>query len=300
MSTKALVVKADVGAAELLRIGEKFPIYRSALNGFVSYLKGCEENPYRSFERFIEAARGYLAERKRRMSPSSLAVDAAAIKKAIRELAENHDLKSSEWLLVEKELKRIKPTRPATVAIGREKVLTAEEVRAVIEGATERIGLMVEFLYTTGTRINEALGIRPRDIIPTSNGHYAVRVLGKRSEHRDLKVSHDLLERIRKCFRGNRYLFETRGTSGKPYAYEYVTRQIRKVGERVLGKRISAHTLRHSFATRALQKTRKIKALSAYLGHSSTSVTLDMYVHEEFSQEDLDSVWEELREAPQG
>ncbi len=44
----------------------------------------------------------------------------------------------------------------------------------------------------------------------------------------------------------------------------------------------------------------QIKALSAYLGHSSTSVTLDMYVHKEFSQEDLDSVWEELREAPKG
>ncbi len=68
----------------------------------------------------------------------------------------------------------------------------------------------------------------------------------------------------------------------------------------MLGKRFSAHTLRHSFATTALEKTRKIKALSVYLGHSSTSVTLDMYVHEEFSQEDLNSVWEELREAPQG
>ncbi len=49
----------------------------------------------------------------------------------------------------------------------------------------------------------------------------------------------------------------------------------------MLNRDISAHKLRHSFATIKIAKTGKIKAVSEYLGHSSTSITLDMYVHEE-------------------
>lgn len=301
MSTE-LTVKQAAGPEELQRIGDRFPVYRSSLRGFVSYLEDltahgrCLEDPYGSFESFMSAARSYLTSREKTVSPATVAVDGTAIKKAIRELAKDSDLTSSAWSHVERELRSIRVIQPASVAIGREKVLSPIEVRLVIEGATERIGLMIEFLYATGTRINEALGIRLQDVASTVNGHFQIRVLGKRSKYRDLKVSKDLVERMRKCFGGKAYLFETRGESEKPYAYEYVTREIGRIGRRVLGKRISAHTLRHSFATRALSKTRKIKALSAYLGHASTSTTLDMYVHEEFSEEDLAGVWQELRE----
>lgn len=39
------------------------------------------------------------------------------------------------------------------------------------------------------------------------------------------------------------------------------------------------HTLRHTFATRAVEVGFEIKTLSEILGHSTTSVTLDRYVH---------------------
>ncbi len=39
------------------------------------------------------------------------------------------------------------------------------------------------------------------------------------------------------------------------------------------------HTLRHTFATRAVEVGFEIKTLSEILGHSSTTVTLDRYVH---------------------
>lgn len=39
------------------------------------------------------------------------------------------------------------------------------------------------------------------------------------------------------------------------------------------------HTLRHTFATRAVEVGFDIKTLSEILGHSSTTVTLDRYVH---------------------
>lgn len=39
------------------------------------------------------------------------------------------------------------------------------------------------------------------------------------------------------------------------------------------------HTLRHSFATRCVEVGFELKTLSEILGHSSTSVTLQRYVH---------------------
>ena len=42
------------------------------------------------------------------------------------------------------------------------------------------------------------------------------------------------------------------------------------------------HTLRHTFATRAIEAGFEIKSLSEILGHSSTSVTLNRYVHSSF------------------
>ena len=42
--------------------------------------------------------------------------------------------------------------------------------------------------------------------------------------------------------------------------------------------------LRHSFATRCIEKGADSKALSEILGHSSVKITLDIYVHSNMEQ----------------
>ena len=42
---------------------------------------------------------------------------------------------------------------------------------------------------------------------------------------------------------------------------------------------IHAHTFRHTFATRAVEVGFEIKSLSEVLGHSTTTITLERYVH---------------------
>ena len=42
---------------------------------------------------------------------------------------------------------------------------------------------------------------------------------------------------------------------------------------------VHAHTLRHTFATRAIEVGFEIKSLSEILGHSNTTITLERYVH---------------------
>ena len=39
------------------------------------------------------------------------------------------------------------------------------------------------------------------------------------------------------------------------------------------------HTLRHTFATRAVEVGFEIKSLSEVLGHATTAITLERYVH---------------------
>ena len=44
-------------------------------------------------------------------------------------------------------------------------------------------------------------------------------------------------------------------------------------------KNVTFHTLRHTFATRCVEMDFEIKGLSEILGHASTAITLDRYVH---------------------
>ena len=53
------------------------------------------------------------------------------------------------------------------------------------------------FLRTIGLRISELIGIRLEDVT-AADAHYMVRVLGKGQKHRIVKVSGNLVERVRR------------------------------------------------------------------------------------------------------
>ncbi len=112
-----------------------------------------------------------------------------------------------------------------------------------------------------------------------------MRILGKGQKERQVRVRRELVDRVRSCFHGKTFLFERRG--GAQYTRQHVSRGIRAAGQVVLKRRISAHTLRHTFATLQIRKTHKVKGVSLYLGHSSTAITQDMYVHEELDLDEL-------------
>ena len=189
-------------------------------------------------------------------------------------------------------LKEIRGLKQNTRAIGTSKTLTHEEIRILLRAMPLRVKLFTEFLLTTGARISEATGILLKDIRSEAGrgGPYStIRLIGKGAKERTLKVRQDLVLRINKAFGGEAcrtYLFMTK--FGNRYDSAYVSGQIRLAGRTHLGRTISAHTMRHTFATIQIRKNRKVKALSVYLGHSSTAITQDMYIHEELDLEDLD------------
>lgn len=172
-----------------------------------------------------------------------------------------------------------------SAAVGQSKTLTESEYDRLVVGArSERQGCFIRFLWQTGCRVSEMCGAELRNCRREGDVIH-IRVMGKGRKEREILVRADLFERILEVFGGDRYLIETAG--GKRYDRSYISRQIAKLGRQILGRTISAHKLRHSFATRMIAKTHKISAVSKYLGHSSVSTTLAMYNHEELDLVEL-------------
>lgn len=170
-------------------------------------------------------------------------------------------------------------------AVGSEKVISPDEYQRMMEWtSSERLRCFLETLWLSGCRVSEILSIRPEDV--KEQGMLAdCRVLGKGAKERHIRLPLALVERIRETFGEGPYLFSTE--NGNRYSRCYVSGAIRRIADRALGRKLSAHCLRHSFATRIIGKTHKIAATSTYLGHSSPSITLGMYVHESLESGEL-------------
>ena len=65
----------------------------------------------------------------------------------------------------------------------------------------------------------------------------------------------------------------------EPRLYQY---KFKKYLKQALLRDTNFHTLRHTFATRAIEQKMDIKAVSEILGHSTVSFTLERYVHISF------------------
>ena len=66
---------------------------------------------------------------------------------------------------------------------------------------------------------------------------------------------------------------------GKPISASSLDRCIEKICKAAGIRKISAHTLRHTFATKLFEKKVDVKIISEILGHTSTEVTYRIYIH---------------------
>ncbi len=175
-------------------------------------------------------------------------------------------------------IKRVK----ANHAIYKDKYLTIEEVKELMSLCPPRIACAVEFLFKTGLRISELLNIRLQDIEVSHTAR--IRVIGKGSKLRFVFIDKEFYYRLIHLYDPKVYLFESSGH--KPLHRVNISDAITKYGQQ-MGKKISAHTLRHSCIMHLLQ-FKNIKYVSRYAGHSTSAITADMYVHENPDEEVID------------
>jgi integrase len=206
-----------------------------------------------------------------------------ALKKRLRQLAQYGGIGSDLSVNLEQFLRdldretRTKAPKVKTTNIGREKYLTEEEYLRVIAACRgPRQTLIIKFLFNTGCRVSEMIGIKLGDIKIVGDLVF-YRVVGKGNSERWRKTSKKLYDQIRSVFTGEQWLFET--GHGKPYHRTYISNQIAKVTERALGRRLRAHSLRHSYATRMVSLGYPISYIADELGHSSSAITDQYYVH---------------------
>jgi integrase/recombinase XerD len=162
--------------------------------------------------------------------------------------------------------------------------LTSDEVDSLLTVSTPKIAAMIKVLYMTGIRISELLNIRHEDCVYIREGSVVqISIVGKRMKQHTVFISSDLYDEVASVFGGDEFLFSH---FGKKYHRAYVTGAISRAGAKI-GKNISAHSMRHSFAQKLLGRGVTIDKISKSLCHASISTTANFYLHGSASIEEL-------------
>lgn len=161
------------------------------------------------------------------------------------------------------------------------------DVQAIVTSAT-RTAVIINTLANTGLRISELINIKQSDIENYKTGgktYKRVRIVGKRKKERFVYLSVKLYQDIKRTFTGDsEYLFHSKNR--RPLNRVNLYKQIKQAFKTYTGKDVHPHSLRHFFATYKIRTEKHdIKAVSKYLGHSGTAITLDMYVDTALSPE---------------
>ena len=208
----------------------------------------------------------------------------AACRAVIRKLFESPDITEVQKWRLEQSIKEIPFRKKATRAVEADKVLSPEEVEILIAKSPTRTAALIRFLVDTGVRISEALNVKLIDC-KADNGRTRIRILGKGKKERTVRIATELYNAIRQCYGGSVWLFESR--SGNQIHDRNAAKEIHRLGLKHLRRHVTPHMFRHTFATNTIKRTGKRKAVSVYLGHSSTAITEDMYNSETLDDGDL-------------
>ncbi len=176
------------------------------------------------------------------------------------------------------------------------KAISVEEVTRILEaaGTDTATGLrdraLLEFLYSTGARISEAVGLDVDDISldAEASGPAIVRLFGKGSKERLVPLGSYGARALEAYLVRGRPLLAAKG-KGTPALFlnargGRISRQsawtiLKAAADKAnITKDVSPHTLRHSFATHLLEGGADLRAVQEMLGHADISTT-QIYTH---------------------
>lgn len=158
-------------------------------------------------------------------------------------------------------------------------ILTINEIKKIIGSiANLKHKAIISTIYSCGLRISEAVNLEIKDIDSSAMTVKIVNAKGKNDRY--VMLSPKLLELLRDYFveyKPSKYLFE--GQLGDRYS----TRSIQQVFNKAIiaagiKKRVTVHSLRHSFASHLLDNGTDIRFIQELLGHKHLSTT-QIYTH---------------------
>jgi integrase/recombinase XerD len=170
------------------------------------------------------------------------------------------------------------------------KVLTEEEIKKLINSIDvnhdfgQRNKTIIEILYGTGIRVSELVNLKLSNIFFKEN---MIKVNGKGNKERfvplgeiasnEMKIYINYRNRLKIDSKSSDILFLNRYGRGltRSMIFKIISDASKRVG---LDKKISPHTLRHSFATHLIKNGADLRTIQLILGHESITTT-EIYTH---------------------
>jgi integrase/recombinase XerD len=183
------------------------------------------------------------------------------------------------WLAAEEIIQRdpTKKLKPPKEEKRLPKALTIEELEMLREACqTVRQRAFIEILYATGCRLSEVHGLNRKHV---NQQTMSCNVIGKGDKEREVYFSFKAMYHLNKYFKSREDDCEAlMVTERKPYrrlSKRGIQREVSVIAAKAgLEKKVSPHTLRHTFATLTLNNGAELVAVQELLGHSSSETTL--------------------------
>lgn len=208
------------------------------------------------------------------IAPSSVSRKIASIKGFFNWLNANEILNHNPTLSTElpKQVKKLP------------KVLNEGEVEEILKHCKgKRDKAIIELMYATGVRVSELCSLKISDVDLHSKH---LRCTGKGSKERLIPIGSKAVEAIKE-YLGERDFIIKKNALNKARMFlredgKNITRQdvydlVSALGK-FINKKITPHTLRHSFATHMLEHGADLRVVQELLGHSDVATT-QLYTH---------------------
>lgn len=148
----------------------------------------------------------------------------------------------------------------------------------------QRDAAMLHLLYATGLRVSELVAVKAGDVNLTVG---YLRTMGKGAKERIIPVGEVARERLTtylnimrpRLLKGRKSPFLFVNRSGNGLSRQGFWKIIRKYARTAgITKKITPHTLRHSFASHLLERGADLRSVQLMLGHTDISTT-QIYTH---------------------
>jgi integrase/recombinase XerC len=221
------------------------------------------------------SVRAYLASlHQRGLAKSSIGRKLASVRSCLRFLARRGVIEQNPARLV----RSPRPPRrlPSFLPKDESKQLLDRAHRPSASGCRDHA--LLELLYATGIRVAECCGLDGTDV---DRSHGTVRVLGKGDKERVVPVGEVALQAI------DAYLAARGRPDGPLFTNARGGRLTTRSAQRIVGRearlsgtsrRVTPHTLRHTFATHMLGEGADLRLIQELLGHQRLSTT-QRYTH---------------------
>jgi integrase/recombinase XerC len=292
----------DTGKVDLL---QQFIHYLSAEKNSSPHTCRCYQKDLEEFENFLRSQGGEISLRKK---PDAEKVDRMVIRKYLS-LLHRKNKKSSiarkistlrsffRYLMRERLLSsnpakavstpKVEKYLPATLTVDEAFRLMESPNRSPEKHSAAEVGkrtvrdrAILELLYSSGLRVGELVGLNLKHLDLRLG---IVRVMGKGRKERIVPIGHKAIEALdaylgrRGAPSGDAPLFIN--PRGGRLTSRSVGRLIKQYTRRSgIVRKVSPHSLRHSFATHLLDAGADIREIQEMLGHASLSTT-QRYIH---------------------